>query len=550
MTGNHAAVRVSLRVVTDGLPPFDDVADAPASPSAASRPRSAGRRKGAHFAPKPAGNGRRRRWPRRLAIGAGALVVLLGALVVSGLAYARYQYDQIPKVKIKSLTKQSASKPGAPFDILLVGSDSRSFVDNSQLQNEFGSASTQSGQRSDVIIIARVVPATRQVMMLSIPRDTYVNIPGHVPYVSGMNRINVAFNSGPDMLVQTIQDDFGIPINHFVEVNFQGFSGIVDSLGGIYLDFTTPVYDKMSGLKITHTGCQLLKGGQALSLVRSRDEYYQTTSGGFEYDGMGDWSRIRRQDAFFHAVIARVDSQFTNPFALNSFISATVQDVKIDDTLGEGELISIANEFRGLGQKALSTEVLPTTPAVLNGADVLFPAQPYSQRLIAKFLAFGSTAKSGHPGSSGSGGPTSTTAPAILASQVSVQVLNGNGTSGAANTAATALRNAGFTVSSTGDAASFTYSSNEVEYGPSGLAAAQLLQSSLTGGATLVPDSSLSGSSVILVVGSHYAGVSAPGSGTSTSTTTTTTLPTSAANVVFDNPQTLPEPWDPTPCNP
>jgi LCP family protein required for cell wall assembly len=474
--------------------------------------------------------------------------VLLGALVATGAIYARFRFDQITKVPVKHLTKES-SKPGAPFNILLVGSDSRAFVDTGQEANEFGSGTVESGQRSDVIIVARVVPALHQVLMLSIPRDTYVNIPGNVPYISGMNRVNAAFNNGPDLLVQTIQQDFGIPINHYVEVNFEGFSNIVNSLGGIYLDFSTPVYDKMSGLKITATGCQLLNGAQALSLVRSRDEYYQSTSGVWEYDGMGDWSRIRRQDAFFHAVIAKADNDFTNPLALNSFIGASVHDVVIDNTLGEGELLSLANEFRGLSQKQLNTEVLPTTAAVVNGNDVLYPAQPFDQQMIAKFLAFGTTpAKTST--SSSSGGATTTTVPSITASQVSVQVLNGNGTNGAAGTAATALRDAGFTVSSTGDAASFTYGANEVEYGSNGLAAADLLQSSLTGGATLVPDSALQGSSVILVVGSQYAGATAPGSA-STSTSTTTTIPASAAaNVVFDNPQTLPEPWDPTPCNP
>jgi LCP family protein required for cell wall assembly len=128
---------------------------------------------------------------------------------------------------------------------------------------------------------------------MSIPRDTYVHIPGNVPYVSGMNRINAAFNSGPNLLVQTIQDDFGIPINHYVEVNFEGFSNVVNALGGIYLKFKYPVKDKNSGLKILTTGCQLLNGTQALALVRSRDEFYEPSPGVWDYDGMGDWSRMR-----------------------------------------------------------------------------------------------------------------------------------------------------------------------------------------------------------------------------------------------------------------
>jgi LCP family protein required for cell wall assembly len=339
--------------VTDGLPPFEDEFDAPplpgGAPAAGAAARSA-RRSGAHFAPKGsrAKAGRRRRWPRRVAIGSTVLVLLVAGLAISGYVYVQMRFNEIAKVKVPTLTKQSATaKPGAPFDILLVGSDSRQFVDSGAQANEFGSGSTVTGQRSDVIIIARVVPATRQILMLSIPRDTYVDIPGNVPYVSGMNRINAAFNNGPTLLVETIQKDFGIPINHYVEVNFEGFSNIVNALGGIYLDFSTPVYDKMSGLKITKPGCQLVTGPQALSLVRSRDEYYETSSGSYNYDGMGDWSRIRRQDAFFRAVLAKVSSSFTDPLRLNSFISATVHDVTIDDTFTAGSLFSLATEFHG-----------------------------------------------------------------------------------------------------------------------------------------------------------------------------------------------------------
>jgi LCP family protein required for cell wall assembly len=544
VTRRRAGRRVPLGEVTDGLPPFQDGSGAPANyGSLGSRGRmSARRRKGAHFAPKAAKAQQRRRWPRRLMIGFGVLVILAAGLVVSGVVYARIKYDEIKKVKIAG---EQPAKPGAPFNILLVGSDSRQFVDSGSQANEFGSGSAVSGQRSDVIIIARVVPATHQVLMLSIPRDTWVNIPGNVPDISGMNRVNAAFNNGPALLVQTIEQDFNIPINHYVEVNFEGFSNIVNALGGIYLDFSTPVYDKMSGLKITTTGCQLVQGPQALSLVRSRDEYYES-DGSYDYDGMGDWSRIRRQDAFFRAVIARLDSQDTNPLALDHVIDAVVGDVTIDDALSEGDLFDLAKEFHGLGEKALTTEVLPTTPQVLNGNDVLDEAQPYDEEMIAKFLAFGTgTGSSSHGASSGT---TTTNLPAIAPSQVSVQVLNGNGQAGAAGTAAGQLQSLGFVVSSTGDASSFSYGSNEVQYGPAGHAAAELLQSRLVGGATLVEEPSLTGSGLVLLVGSSYAGVVA--SASSAGAPTTTAPATAPSDVVFDNQQTLPEPWDPTPCNP
>ena len=92
--------------------------------------------------------------------------------------------------------------------------------------------------------------------MLSIPRDTYVPIPG----TGSSNRINAAFNSGPSLLVETIQQDFGIPINHVVVANFPGFEGMVNALGGISLDFPYPVRDLYSGLNVTTVGCQTVNG--------------------------------------------------------------------------------------------------------------------------------------------------------------------------------------------------------------------------------------------------------------------------------------------------
>jgi len=207
---------------------------------------------------------------------------------------------------------------GAPINILLVGSDSRAFVgNNKKLQQQNGNPAVQTGQRSDVIIIVRLAPKTKGIEMLSIPRDTWVPIPG----TGGSNRINASFNSGPSGLVSAIEQDFHIPINHYVEANFPGFSNVVSALHGVYLDFPDRVKDNNSGLHIRKTGCQLVTGGQALALVRSRDLYYYS-HGQWHYDGNGDFSRIRRQQAFFHAVIRRANSEITNPIAISNFLGA------------------------------------------------------------------------------------------------------------------------------------------------------------------------------------------------------------------------------------
>ncbi|MGO9198529.1 MAG: LCP family protein [Acidimicrobiales bacterium] len=329
-----------------------------------------------------------KRWRRRVLATFGALLVAIPAAGGAGWWYLNYRLGQVHHVKIASGLLH-VSKPGAPFNILLIGSDSRQFESSSGQSSHFGSSSVVTGQRSDVVIVARVVPETRQVYLLSIPRDLWVDIPGNVPYISGQNRINAAFNSGPSLLIETLKKDLGIPIDHFAEVTFAGFSGMVDAVGGIRIDFPEPVKDTYTGLSIRHTGCQLVNGGMALAYVRSRHLQYEQ-DGTWNYDGMSDWSRIRRQDVFFHALLDRVRSKVTNVIDMNDLLGAVVRNLTVDSTLSNSDLIGLGLQFRHASSGSIHTEVLPTVPEVLpSGADVLLPAQSYDQAMIAKFLAIG-----------------------------------------------------------------------------------------------------------------------------------------------------------------
>ena len=348
--------------------------------------RSLASRRSVHHANKG------RRWPKRVII--GVAIVLLVAIIggVGGWFYVNSVLGSIKRIPVPSITPETS---GAPVDILLVGSDSRAFVDSSGQASAFGSATTQSGQRSDVIIVVRLVPKTRQIAMLSIPRDTYVPIPG----TGGSNRVNAAFNTGPSLLVQTIQQDFGIPINHVVVANFPGFEGMVNALGGISLDFPYPVRDPDSGLNVATVGCQTVNGATALALVRSRHLYY-FKGGSWNYDGMSDWSRIQRQQAFFRAVLNKANSEFPNLLAINSFLHATASDLQVDSGFGSREMISLAMGFRGVASSNLATEVLPTYGTTIDGNDVLITAQPYARQMISSFLAIGSSGTSGQAGTS------------------------------------------------------------------------------------------------------------------------------------------------------
>ena len=118
--------------------------------------------------------------------------------------------------------------------------------------------------------------------------------------------------------------------------------------------------------------------GTALALVRSRHLYY-FKGGSWNYDGMSDWSRIQRQQAFFHAVLNKANSEFPNLLAINSFLHATASDLQVDSGFGSREMISLGMRFRGIASSDLATQVLPTYGATIDGNDVLITAQPYAQ---------------------------------------------------------------------------------------------------------------------------------------------------------------------------
>ena len=312
------------------------------------------------------------------------MVTLVLVLVGVGYGYIQYRFHQVSKVSVKHL---KSAPVGKPFNVLLIGSDSRVGQSSSDASH-FGSATVQTGQRSDVVKILHVDPATGAVRVLSIPRDTVVAVAGDTSQIGKYNRINATYNAGPDQLVQTIESDFGIPISHVVQLDFEGFRGAVDAIGGIWLNFPYPAKDVQTGLDITTAGCQHVNGGYSLAVARSRDyEYYN--NGYWQYDGTGDYGRIVRQNAFLKALINQAESKY-NPLTLNAFIGSVVQGVTIDSTFNVAVLISLAREFHQFSSSSLVTATLPTyesDSAVFGylGA-VIYVQQPDADQVIAQFL--------------------------------------------------------------------------------------------------------------------------------------------------------------------
>ncbi|HEV3462997.1 MAG TPA: LCP family protein, partial [Actinomycetota bacterium] len=335
---------------------------------------------------------------RRIAAALAALLVLGLLTAGTGWAYTAFRFGQIGSVHVPGLGK--APDDGS-VNLLVVGSDTREGLHD----GGFGDAG---GQRSDVIILVHLVPAAGHATVLSIPRDLHVPVAG----TGGSAKINSAFNHGPGRLLQTIQQSFGIPVHHYLLVNFDGFREVVDALGGVAMYFPRPVRDSNngrneSGLDVPRTGCQRLTGSQALALARSRYFQYRDRGGQWHADPGTDLGRIRRQQTMLRALAAKALSRnLANPIRTNALVRSVVGSLTKDDRLTIGRSVALARQFRSFDPGRLTTLTLPVDRAVQrNGVvhrdgqpgfaaglrhgweQVLLPRQPDAQATVAKFLS-------------------------------------------------------------------------------------------------------------------------------------------------------------------
>ena len=246
---------------------------------------------------------------------------------------------------------------------LLVGSDSREGVEGEGADaGVIGDTADVGGRRSDTIMILRQ-ERNGGAGLISIPRDLWVDIAG----TDRSNRINAAYNEGPERLAATVSQSLGIPIHHYVEVDFVGFKQIVDELGGIELCVGYAARDTHSGLSI-QPGCQRLDGVQALAFARSR--YYEEWDGQqWVIDGRADLGRIERQQFFIRsAVDGTLRKIQSSPFGSGEVIDAVVSAVRIDDLL---DPIKAGEALRNAAEEGLRTFRLPVVNATRGDAAVL-----------------------------------------------------------------------------------------------------------------------------------------------------------------------------------
>jgi polyisoprenyl-teichoic acid--peptidoglycan teichoic acid transferase len=466
---------------------------------------------------------RARRIRRRLLVGCSLLLAFLVVATTAGYGYVHYRFGQIRSVDVPGLHKAGG---GRPFNLLVVGSDSRESLD-ARDGSRFGDVG---GQRNDTTLVIRVEPDRKRVSMLSIPRDLVVPIAG-----GAENRINAALTGGPGQLVRTIEQNFDIPINHYVLIDFDGFRAIVDALGGIDVRFPYPSRDVKSGLDVGEAGCHHLSGSRALALARSRYFSYQL-DGVWHSDPWADLGRIRRQQAFLQALVAAaLDKGLTNPVRANAFVGSLVHEVTKDRSLRVSEVIRTGAAFRSFRPSQLATYTLPVTVSTDHPlGDVLLLKQPDAETVVDRFL-----------------GRTPPAAPAPAA-DTQVTVLNALGTTGLAATTATELRRSGYRVATVGNAPSADLARSQIAYAPGGLADARSLASTLLGGATLVEDPTLAASHLTLVLGPGFTGIrpSTSKAGSQGGSDTGTKSGSGTAPTKPKPTKAVPDlrPYDPRPC--
>ena len=263
------------------------------------------------------------RWTRRVLI---ALLVVVALLVATLLFF----YSRIDKV---DALQDYAGRPaaGAGTNWLVVGSDSREGLSDQQVKDlHLGKVA---GRRTDTIILLHR-PESGPPTLVSLPRDSYVPIPGH-----GRNKLNAAYAfGGAPLLARTVETVTGLRIDHYAEVGFGGFVGMTDAVGGVQLCPKRNINDHKSGLHVKK-GCQEMDGATALAYVRAR-----------YFDPQGDLGRVKRQQEFLGAVFDEAVSPATllNPFRVLSLGNAATTALTIDSGDGPVSLLQFARTMRAV----------------------------------------------------------------------------------------------------------------------------------------------------------------------------------------------------------
>lgn len=363
-----------------------------------------------------------RRWLKRVLVMVLVLFNVAALLVYLQIRDTESQFDENVQVADGVVPVLTPTVPDRsdPVNFLLIGSDSREGLDSLQ---HFGEAG---GERADVVIVLSIEPDEGTAQMLSLPRDLYVDIPGR-----GKGKINSAFAfGGAPLMVETVRDYTGVPIHHYMEVDFVGFQAIVNELGGVDIDFPYPARDEKSGLNVS-AGSQRLDGFEALAYARSRS-YQELQNGSWVSVDANDFGRTRRQQQLIFAIIRGL-ARPSSLLEMGDLVGTFAEYLTVDQNLADGSLTQLAFKMRSVRPGQIEATTLPGEVATVGDASVVVATQPEADQILARLRA---------------GEPMVNVDPAEL----SVRVLNGNGVAGSAGAMAERLETMGYSVLGVGDA--------------------------------------------------------------------------------------------------
>ncbi len=406
----------------------------------------------------------RERLARQLAASAAArrqrvVLVVLGAisaltLVLTAGAWAVTSYVSSSLHRINAGT--SGTPSSGPINILLAGIDTRGgLTQREELALHVGSAISDN---SDVLMLVHIPANHTSIQVVSIPRDTWIDIPGH-----GMNKINAAIGlGGPPLMVRTVEKATGLVINDYVEVDFLGFVKVVDALGGVDVCLPFAVDDPYSGLRLT-AGEHHVDGVTALEFVRDRHSF-----------ALSDLARIGDQQQLLSSLFAEATQAgvLANPLKLHAVLSAVTAAITVDKGFN---LIQLAGELRGLRPSDVSFTTVPLSSInyeTPTGQSAVLWDKPAAAALFKRLKDDTGLAKrsSGHR------------SPKLTRAKVSVEVYNGTMLTGLSSRTGRELAALGFTV----DRAGLNWSRHDVprtfiEYPPGHADAARLVLTVLPG---------------------------------------------------------------------
>ncbi|WP_229697422.1 LCP family protein [Streptomyces lasiicapitis] len=301
-------------------------------------------------AARPAARARRPRWAKRVAttLSVGVLAAAgIGHSVVSGLETGIGRVDAFSNMK-------NRPESGNGMNVLLVGTDGREKISRAERKKyRLGGAPCHC---TDTIMIVHISEDRDRASVVSLPRDSYAEMPEHVDQNSRKHhrahpvKLNAAYaEGGPNLTVRTVENMTKVKIDHYLEVDFTSFMRTVDVLGGVEICTTIPLKDSYTGLNLP-VGTHQLNGGQALQYVRSR-----------HIDGAADLGRMQRQQRFLAALIAKATSSgvLLNPVKFNDVTGTLLKSVRADKGFGTTEMLTLGRAMRNFSPKSSEFTTVP-----------------------------------------------------------------------------------------------------------------------------------------------------------------------------------------------